>query len=341
VIALRRLALVLIAAAWTAEAAAQENPAVDALRRAYADFQLDSVVRQARRLLDAGQLSRIEMAQVWELSAFAYAAMDSSTRAVESFRELIRLDPEREPDVRRVAPRITSLYASALGQVLVIRHLRADTVSFIAGTGALTLQFQVSRSARITARVVGPGLDVVLDSASTASGDRVVWQGMAGNGEPVANGRYQIVIAASAGRDAFEIAQAVDVARAVVDTLPHVTQLEQYQLRPEMVPPPRSFRPLVLTGLFFGVTVGVSSVLQNPTLGGASGPGLVAVGAASLLAGGALSLRQPEPVRVETNVLYNQLVRNEIARRNDDISRQNADRQGQTLLTMTPVPRRP
>jgi hypothetical protein len=335
-----RVTLVVAASLWAAVGSAQERPAVRDLRRAYEEFQLDSVVRQGYRLREAGGLTRSEIAQVWELTAFSYAAMDSTAQAVEAFRELIRIDPDREPDVLRVAPRITSLYASALGQVVVVRRVRADSASFVAGTGALPVRFQVSRPARVTVRAIGPGLDTLVDSLTTSGDTRVDWRAIGPDGEPVASGRYQILIAAAAGRDEFQAAQAVDVVRSIVDTVEHLLSLPEYELRPEMVPTPRSFRPMVMTGIFFALAVGAGRALENPSLGGAAATGALAVGTASLLASGALSLRQPPPTRVEVNVLYNQLVRSELARRNDEIARQNADRRRQTRLTIAPVPRR-
>jgi hypothetical protein len=56
-----------------------------------------------------------------------------------------------------------------------------------------------------------------------------------------------------------------------------------------------------------------------------------------LIAGVALSLKKPDPVPVEANILYNQLLREELARRNADIAQQNTERRRQVMLTVVPL----
>jgi hypothetical protein len=51
----------------------------------------------------------------------------------------------------------------------------------------------------------------------------------------------------------------------------------------------------------------------------------------------ALSIKKPDPVPVEANILYNQLLREELARRNADIAQQNAERRRQVMLTVVPL----
>ena len=321
-------------------ASAQEGPALGRIRQSYEVLNYDSVLAQGRRAIERERLSRSDRVRIYELMAFTYAALDSTVRAVESFRELARLDPDREPDVNRVSPRITALYASALGQVTVIRHVSADTVAFIAGQGNLPIRYQVSRPSRVVARVSGAGLEVVIDSGTVAGTGAVRWNALGADGLPAADGGYRITLEATSGRDVFEANLTVDVRRAAVDTLQHVTALEGYAERPESERPPRSWKPFGLAALYTAVAAGASLGLgSTQELGQEALTGLVTVSAASLVAGLVMSASRPEMRPVETNILYNRLLREQIARRNSEIAGLNAERRRQTMLRLTPVAR--
>ena len=118
-------------------ALAQQNPTVRRATQAYDQLDYSNAVILARRAL-AERLSREDRVQVYQVLGYSYGAMDSLRQAVEAFRQLIFLAPDREPDVERVSPRITSLYASALGQVLVVRKVQVDSASFVAADPAAT-----------------------------------------------------------------------------------------------------------------------------------------------------------------------------------------------------------
>jgi hypothetical protein len=90
---------------------------------------------------------------------------------------------------------------------------------------------------------------------------------------------------------------------------------------------------VVLTGLASGAFV----ALDNKSLGNGPRTAMISVAGASLATGLGLSLRSPEPRPSPTNVLYNSLVRELLARRNAEIARENADRRRETLLTVRPV----
>jgi hypothetical protein len=60
------------------------------------------------------------------------------------------------------------------------------------------------------------------------------------------------------------------------------------------------------------------------------------VGGATVASGIVLSLRPPEPRPSPTNIRYNSLLRDLLARRNADIARENAERRSKVLLTVTP-----
>ncbi len=57
----------------------------------------------------------------------------------------------------------------------------------------------------------------------------------------------------------------------------------------------------------------------------------------ALITGVVMSIKKPDPQPVEANILYNQLLREELARRNAEIVTQNTMRRRQTRLTVTPA----
>jgi hypothetical protein len=50
-----------------------------------------------------------------------------------------------------------------------------------------------------------------------------------------------------------------------------------------------------------------------------------------------MTLRKPAPRPAEANILYNRLLRDQIARRNQDIANENLARRQQVQLTMVPL----
>jgi tetratricopeptide (TPR) repeat protein len=316
--------------------AAQQNAAVRRARAAYDGADFAGAMRAARAAL-AGQLAAPDRAAAYEVLGYAYAALDSTRQAVAAFRELIFIDPDREPDVSVVSPRITSLYASALGQVLVVRHASVDSASFVAGQGGAAVRFQVTRSARVTTRALGQGLDIAVDSALVAGTTRVDWNALTPDGAPVPPGDYQIVITAVEGRNEYAVPIPVHVTHGPVDTLPHLTTLPGYDLQPESVRPPRDWRPLGLSALFAGLAAGATLALENQDLGSSPRREIGGVTALVLGVGLVMSLRRPDPQPVEANIRYNQLIREQLAQRNATIAAQNDLRRRQVRLTVTPA----
>lgn len=308
-------------------------------RTAYTELDYAGAIQLARQALSQplGPDGRVS---AYELLGYAYGALDSTRQAVEAFRRLIFLAPDREPDVERVSPRITSLYASALGQVLVVRHLRVDSASFVSGAGSVPVRFEVSRTALARTRVVGTGVDLVVDSQTVAGAVGVQWNVRRPDGRPLPAGEYQVVVTAREGdREEYGSQPVrVRVEQGVVDTLPLLDTLPGYREQPEMVTPPRNWRPLALTMVFAGLTSGAFFALDNHDLGPGPRTAMVSVAGASLAAGLGLSLRKPDPRPSQTNILYNRLVRELLERRNAEIARENADRRAQTLLIVRPVP---
>ena len=316
---------------------AQDNPAVQAAVEAYGDLDFAGALAAAKQAVGE-RLSRADLARAYEVLAFSYAALDSSRQAVDAFRELIFLDPDREPDVQRVSPRITSLYASALGQVLVLRGLEADSASFVGGQGAVPVQFSVSRPARVTTRLVGVGgLDVAVDSQLVAGVGGFRWDALASNGEPIPEGTYTLLVTAREGSSEFTGRLPIAVRHAPVDTAMHLTSLPGYSPLPETEIPPRDWRPLGVAFLYAGLSTGAAFALSDTDLGTNWRTPAIGVSLTALAAGVAMTLKRPDPRPVEANIRYNQLLDEQLAERNAQIAAQNAERRRQTLLTIVPV----
>jgi hypothetical protein len=338
---MRRLAVL---AGWLAlapAASAQQNEVVRQAQAAYEELDYAGAIVAARSALE-GSLNRDDQVAAWEVLGFSYGAIDSTRQAVDAFQQLIFLDPDREPDVERVSPRITSLYAFALGQVLVVRRLQVDSATFIAGQGAAPVRFEVSRAARTRTRVVGPGVDLVVDSQTVAGGDvtRFQWTMLDLGGAPLPAGDYRVITTAYEGvQNEFSSAPfALRLTHGARDTLPFLGSLPGYQEQPELVSPPRDYRPLLLSVLYTGIAAGTFMVLEKNDLGSGPRAALFSVSGAALATGIAMSLRKPEPRPSQTNILYNQLVREQLSKRNAEIARENADRRAQIVLTVQRAP---
>jgi hypothetical protein len=122
----------------------------------------------------------------------------------------------------------------------------------------------------------------------------------------------------------------------LVDTLPHLTALAGYELMPEMVVPPRSWKPVGLALIATSLTLGGSLALESSKLGGGGRREILTIGAGAALVGVLATLRKPAPVPARANILYNSLVREQLARRNAEIAAENALRRRQVKLVVFP-----
>jgi len=312
---------------------AQDSSTVRQAMAAYENLDFPAALDAAKRAV-AGRQSQRDLATAYEVMAFSYAALDSTRQAVQAFRELIFLDPDREPSVERVSPRITSLYASALGQVLVVRGLRVDSASFVGGQGGAPIQFSVSRPARVNTRLVAEGLEVVVDSQLVAGAGGFRWAALTVAGDPVPPGRYTMLVTASEGASKFTSQISVEVRHAPVDTVPHLTSLPGYSTLPETEVPPRDWRPVGATFLFAGLSTGAAFALSNNALGSSWQGPTIGISIATLGVGIAMTVKKPDPRPVPANIRYNELLAEQLTQRNADIARQNAARLRQTLLTV-------
>jgi hypothetical protein len=327
--------LVVIIVLLTSVAHSQDNATLRQAQQAYDALDFSNAVTLARQALQQ-RLGRDDQIIAHELLGFAYGALDSTRQAVDHFRQLIFIDPDREPDVNMVSPRITSLYASALGQVLVVRRLRVDSTSFVAGQGNLDIQFQLSRPARAIGRVVGSGYDAVIDTQLVAGTGRFEWRAETDAGEPVPAGDYQVIITAVEADNEFSVPTDVRVTHAPVDTADMLTSLPGYSYLPESEIPPRDWKPLGISVLYAGLASGAAIALESNALG-ESEREVLGVSVLAVVTGFIMSVKKPDPRPVQANIRYNELLRENLAQRNEEIARDNAGRRRQTRLTIVQI----
>lgn len=313
--------------------AAQESAALRRANASYRDLEYSAAIANAKQALRE-RLRGADQERAYEILGFSYAALDSARLATDAFAQLVLLSPDRELDAARISPKITSLFALARAQVLVVRRFELDSVRFIAGVQTAPMSFVVTRAARVRARLVGGGREALLDSSRADGGVRMLWNGLMTDGLPPGTGTYRVVIEASAGRDSYAASYPVRIQRGAVDTLPHLAALEGYDVLPETVVPPRSWRPFVMASLAAGVVAGTSLAFEDGTLGG-SRREVLSISAGTMTLGFLASLKRPAPVPSPANIRYNALVREQLARRNAEIAAQNVVRRRQVQLTIT------
>lgn len=341
---MRRLAAIVCAAilalpltAGLSRLAAQSNETLRRASEAYSNLSYAEAITLARQA-SRERLSSDERARAYELLGFSYASLDSTRKATEAFKQALLLNPNRTLDVGRISPKITGAFALALAQVLVLRDLRMDSAEFVAGTGAVPIRFTVTRTARLRTRLIGPGGEITLDSALAEGAVRLRWNGLLSQGQPPTGGDYRLVVEASAGRDSYATSLTLRIQPGVVDTLPHLTQLAGYELMPETVLPPRSWKPVGLALIATSVALGGSLALENSKLGGGGRREILTIGTGAALVGLLATLKKPTPVPARANILYNSLVREQLARRNAEIAAENAIRRRQVKLVIVPRP---
>jgi len=145
---MRMRLLLVLAATFAPGFAAAQTVQNATLRRAQQAF--DNL--EFRQALSGGQaalrerLTGFERARAYELLGFTYSGMDSILRAVDAFKQVILLEPERDFDPARTSPKALSAFQVALTQVLVIRQLHVDSVSFVGGQRLIGDQTRTPRS---------------------------------------------------------------------------------------------------------------------------------------------------------------------------------------------------
>jgi len=223
-----------------------------------------------------------------------------------------------------------------------VRQLRVDSTTFVGGQGAVPIRFTVTQPARVVTRAIGSGgsgRSFLIDSGAWNGQVNLRWPARLANGDPVPAGSYTVVVEARLGQNAFSGAQPIRVSHGAVDTVAHLTALPGYEYLPETEIPPQSWRPLGLAFLFTGGAVVGTLGLESSNLGSGSRRELGVVGGAALVTGFVMTLRKPAPRPAAANILYNRLLRDQIARRNQDIEKENVARRQQVQLTVAPLPK--
>jgi hypothetical protein len=341
---IRRLLLTLAALAipfggHASPLAAQDNPTLRRASEAYGNLSYAQAIALARQA-SRERLSSSDQARYFELLGFSYASLDSTRQATEAFKQVLMMTPDRGLDATRVSPKITSAFALALAQVLVLREVRVDSTEFIAGVGSLPIRFNVTRTARLRTRIVGPGAEMTVDSALGEGLVRLAWNGIMANGLPPATGTYRVVVEATAGRDSYAAAVPLWIEVGAVDTLDHLTNLPGYALLPETVVPARSWKPVGLALMATSLALGGSLALESSKLGGGGRREILTIGVGAGLVGVLATMKKPAPVPAQANILYNSLVREQLARRNAEIAAENDVRRRQVKLGIVPEPGR-
>ncbi|UCC26575.1 MAG: hypothetical protein JSU98_05605 [Gemmatimonadales bacterium] len=311
---------------------AQQNPRVAEAQRAFDELDYGSAAVLAEAALQEN-LSTEDRVAAYEVLGYTYGILDDADRAVAMLSQMILLDPEREPDVQALPPRLVGLYNQALGQVLVVRGLLVDSASFVSGEGRVTLHYEVSRPATAELRVVGNGVDQVIQSALTNPGPARFDWGAQLEGDPLPPGDYQLLVTAREGRSEYQGLIGFGVDHSAVDTLPLLTRLEGFDRLPETERPPRDWRPLGITTLLTGAVGGAALALNNSAFDGAR----LELGLSALVGLGtalALSLRRPDPRPVPAAIRYNELVDRTLQDRNAEIAQQNVERRRRVRLTI-------
>ncbi len=338
---LRRLVVALLAgfvAPATALAQTVQNPTLRRAQQAYDNLEYRQVLTLGQAALRE-RLTGPERARAYELLGFTYGAMDSILKAVDAFKQVVLIDPERQLDPNRVSPKAYSAFDVALRQVLLVRQLRVDSTSFVGGQGAVPIRFTVTQPARVVTRAVGSEGSFLIDSSAWNGQVNLTWPARLANGDPVPTGSYTVVVDARLGQNAFAASQPVRVSHGRVDTLAHLTSLPGYEYLPETEVPPQSWRPLGLAFLYTGGAVVGTVGLESSSLGSGSKRELAVVGGAALVTGLVMTLRKPAPRPATANILYNRLLQDQIARRNQEIAKENVARRQQVQLTVVPLPK--
>jgi hypothetical protein len=271
--------------------------------------------------------------------AFTFSAMDSILRAVDAFKQVVLLEPERELDPNRTSPKALSAFQVALTQVLVVRGLRVDSTDFVGGQGQVGIRYTVTQPARVITRVLGGAAAVKIDSSVANGQVNIRWPARLPNGDPVPPGAYTVVVEATVGQNSFSASQPIRVTHGAVDTLPHLTSVPGYDYLPETEIPPKSWRPMGIALVSTGLALAGTSALNRSDLGSASFREAGVVGGGLMLAGFIVTLRKPAPQAARGNILYNRLLREQLARRNAEIAQDNVRRRQQVALRVVSVPR--
>jgi len=340
---MRRAALIVLAAlagpgALAAQGAGAQNATLKRAVQAFDNLDLPHAIALAQQAL--GQhLSAGDQERAYALLGGAYSNQpDGFDKAMNAFRQVLLIDPERTLDPNRTPTKTLVAFNMALSTMLLVRGLAVDSASFVAGQGAVPIRFTVTSPARVRVRAVSGKTTVAIDSSVQNGTVSLRWNATLPNGDPVPPGDYTVVVDASAEQNSFSAAQRVHVAAGSVDTVAHLTALPGYAPLPVTEIPPRSWRPFGVSFLYAGIAGAGTLALENSQLGTGTRRELYVVAGGALVTGLVMMLKKPAPVPAQGNILYNRLLDEQLLRRNADIAQQNVALRRQVRLTVTPIP---
>ena len=333
------LALPLLCGAHALAAQTVQNATLRRAQQAFDNLDYRQALRAAQASLRE-RLTGFERARAYELLGFTYSGMDSILKAVDAFKQVVLIEPERDLDPNRTSPKALSAFQVALTQILVIRQLRVDSVTFIGGQGVVGIRYTVTQPSRVITRVTGGTLANMRIDSTVANGQvNIRWPARLPSGDPVPAGNYNVVVEATVGQNSFSTSQPIRITHGAVDTLPHLTNLSGYAYLPETEVPPKSWRPMGLALVYSGIALAGTSALSHGDLGSASMREGGMISGGIVLAGFIMTLKKPAPQPARGNILYNSLLREQIARRNTEIAQENTRRRQQVSLSVVPLPR--
>ncbi len=318
--------LAALAALVPADATAQAIQSATLRRAQQAYDNLD--YRQALSLTQASLKERLtpgDRLQAYQLLGFTYSVLDSLTKAVDAFKQVVFIDPERSLDPNKVPAKTYATFEVALRQ---------------AGQGGLPIRYVVTQPARVVTRAVGDKGSFLVDSSVWNGQVNLSWPARLPSGDPVPAGTYTVVVEARIGQNTASTSQQIRVAVGSVDTLPHLTALPGYTELPETEIPPRSWRPMGLAFLYTGIASAGTLAMENSSLGTGSRRELGVISAGALITGFIMTtLKKPAPRQAQGNILYNRLLKEQLVRRNNEIAQDNIKRRQQVQLTIVPLPK--
>ncbi|HYK11920.1 MAG TPA: FlgD immunoglobulin-like domain containing protein [Gemmatimonadales bacterium] len=339
---MRRAALFVLAGLSAAGVAAAQGTAPQnaTLRRAVQaaeNLNLPQAITLANQAL--GQhMNATDQERAYSLLGDAYSNQpDGFDKAMNAFRQVLLINPERQLDPNRTATKTLVAFNMALSTMLLVRGVTVDSSSFVVGQGAVPIHFTVTSPARVHIKAVSAKTTVNIDSSIANGTVNVRWNGTLPNGDPVPAGDYTIVVDAAAEQNTFSAGARVHVSAGTVDTLAHLTSMPGYSKLPDMEVPPRSWRPLGVSFLYAGIAGAGTLALENSQLGSANRRELSLVAVGVLATGVVMMLKKPSPVPAQGNILYNKLLDEQLIRRNADIAQQNVTLRRQVRLTVAPA----
>ena len=333
------LALSLLCAVPALAAQTVQNATLRRAQQAFDNLDYRQALKTAQASLRE-RLTGFERARAYELLGFTYSGMDSILKAVDAFKQVVLIEPERDLDPNRTSPKALSAFQVALTQILVIRQLRVDSVNFIGGQGVVGIRYTVTQPSRVVTRVTGGTLANMRIDSTVANGQvNIRWPARLPSGDPVPAGNYNVVVEATVGQNSFSTSQPIRITHGAVDTLPHLTSLAGYTYLPETEVPPKSWRPMGLALVYSGIALAGTSALSHGDLGSASMREGGMISGGIVLAGFIMTLKKPAPQPARGNILYNSLLREQIARRNTEIAQENTRRRQQVALSVVPLAR--